>query len=102
MDVATLFGLSLAFAMIVTSIVMGGGNFSAFWDSTSLLVVLGGTVGAVLTCFPLKTVLRTPRIVTKTMFHEPPNYRQLIQQIVSLAVVARRDGLLALEPKVAG
>jgi chemotaxis protein MotA len=101
MDVGTLIGLTLAFAMITSSIVMGGGNFSAFWDSTSLLVVLGGTIGAVLTCFPLKTVLRGPRIVSKTMFHEPPNYRQLIQQIVSLAVVARRDGLLALEPKLA-
>ena len=102
MDVATFFGLTLAFAMIVTSVVMGGGRYSAFWDSTSLLVVLGGTLGAVLTCFPLRTVLRGPRIVSKTIFHEPPNYRQLIQQIVSLAVVARRDGLLALEPKLAG
>jgi chemotaxis protein MotA len=102
MDVATLFGLSLALTMIATSIVMGGGNFSAFWDGTSLLVVLGGTMGAVLVCFPLKTVLRTPRIVTKTMFHEPPNYRDLIQQIVALATVARRDGLLALEKKLTG
>jgi chemotaxis protein MotA len=102
MDVATLFGLTLAFAMIVTSIVLGGGSFRAFCDSTSLLVVMGGSVGAVLVCFPLRNVLRMPRVVTKTMFHEPPNYRQLIQQIIGLAVVARRDGLLALEPKLAG
>jgi chemotaxis protein MotA len=100
MDGATLIGLSLAFAMITTSIAMGGGNVRSFWDGTSLLVVLGGTIGAVLVCFPLRTVFRMPRIVTKTMFHEPPDYRQLIQQIVSLAVVARRDGLLALEPKL--
>jgi chemotaxis protein MotA len=88
--------------MTTAPIGLGGGSFSALWASTPLLVVLGGTIGAVLTCFPLKKVLQTPRIVTKTMFHEPPNYRQLIQQIVSLAVVARRDGLLALEPKLAG
>jgi hypothetical protein len=102
MDVGTFFGLSLAGAMIATSIYMGGGNYSAFWDGTSLLVVLGGTIGALLVCFPLKTVMRGPRIVTKTIFHEPPNYGDLIQQIVALAAVARRDGLLALEKKLGG
>ena len=102
MDIATLFGLSLAFAMIAASIIMGGGHFGAFWNSTSLLVVLGGTIGAVLTCFPLKTLLRTPRIFSKTMFHQPPNKGDLIKQIVELASIARREGLLALESKLGG
>jgi chemotaxis protein MotA len=102
MDIATLFGLVLALVMIATSIVMSGGKFGAFWDATSLLVVLGGTVGAVLVCFPLRTILRAPRVGSKTVFYDPPDFNQLIGQIVSLAEVARRDGLLALESRLAG
>jgi chemotaxis protein MotA len=100
MDLATLLGLTLALAMIATSIVMGGGNWGAFCDSTSLLVVLGGTLGAVLTCFPLKTLLRTPRIIAKAMFHSPPDSTALVQQIVVLADAARRDGLLSLDARL--
>ena len=97
MDVATLIGLLLALAMMGASILMGGGNFASFWDAASLLMVLGGTIGATMMCFPLKTVVKLPQVMLKSLFNTPPNPADLIRQIVSLAEIARRDGLLALE-----
>lgn len=100
MDMGTIIGLTLAFTMMGVSIAMGGGSFSAYWDTASVLIVLGGTAGAILTCFPLKTVLKTPQVVRKTMFHDPPNCGELIKRLVRLSEIARRDGLLALEARL--
>ena len=97
MDMATLIGLLLALAMMGGSILMGGGNFASFWDGAALLMVLGGTIGATMMCFPLKTVVKLPQVMLKSLFNTPPNPADLIRQIVSLAEIARRDGLLALE-----
>lgn len=101
MDIATIIGLLLAFGMIAASVIMGGGTFAAFWDTASVLMVLGGTTGAVLTCFPLKTLIKTPRVVLKSFLYKSPSPAELIKQLVSLAETARRDGLLALEARLA-
>lgn len=100
MDIATVIGLLLAFAMMGLSVIMGGGNFASFWDTASVLMVLGGTAGAVLTCFPLGTVLKTPKVLLKSFFYKSPSLTALVKQIVSLAETARRDGLLALEARL--
>ena len=63
-------------------------------------MVVGGTAGAVLICFPLKTVLKSPQVLLKPVFNKAPNPSEIIRQLVSLAETARRDGLLALEARL--
>ncbi|MCU0876779.1 MAG: motility protein A, partial [Pirellulaceae bacterium] len=60
MDIATIIGLLLAFGMMAVSVVMGGGNFASFWDTASVLMVIGGTIGAILICFPLRVASKIP------------------------------------------
>jgi chemotaxis protein MotA len=100
MDVATIIGLLLAFGVMAASVITSGGSFAALWDTPSLLMVVGGTAGAVLMCFPLRTVLRSPRIFLKGIFYRAPRPAELVEQLVSLAKTARRDGLLALERRL--
>jgi chemotaxis protein MotA len=100
MDLATVIGVTLAIALIIGSIVMGGASFSTFIDIPSLLVVGGGSLGAVLICFPLRTVLLVPGVTKKVFLNRATDYRAIINQLVSLAETARRDGLLALEAKL--
>jgi chemotaxis protein MotA len=100
MDLATVIGVTLAIALIIGSIVMGGASFSTFIDIPSLLVVGGGALGAVLICFPLRTVLLVPGVTKKVFLNRATDYRAIINQLVSLAETARRDGLLALEAKL--
>ena len=52
MDLATLLGLLGAIGILVTAIVTGG-DFGLFVDVPSLLIVVGGTVGAVMMKFSL-------------------------------------------------
>src|SRR5689334_4728500 len=101
MDPATLFGLLLAFGMMTASVFMGGGSLAAFWDVPSVLMVFGGTLGAVLVCLPLRTVAKSPRVLAKGLFTRPLEPVELVRQLVSLAETARRDGLLALEDRLA-
>lgn len=100
MDIASVIGLLLAVGLILGSILTGKAPFTAFVDIPSILVVIGGSSGAGLMCFPLKNILGTPGVMKKVFLNKAQNYRALIEQLVSLAETARRDGLLALENRL--
>lgn len=100
MDIASVLGVIIAFALIGGSIMIGGGSFGAFFDAPSVMVVMGGAIAAALICFPLPNFLSVFGVVMKVFFWKVEPIGDVIKQIVSLAEVARRDGLLALESKL--
>ncbi len=101
MDIASLIGLILAVGLILASIALGNAPMTAFIDIPSLLVVVGGAVAASLISFPIRSMLRAPLIAMKVLLNKNEDRVGLIKQIVELAETARRDGLLALESRVA-
>lgn len=100
MDIASLVGFAIAYAMMAVSVVMGGGSFTSFYDTASVLMVIGGSIGAVMICFPLGSLFKIPKVTLKAFMNKAPNIKELITTIVSLAETARRDGLLALEQRI--
>ncbi len=101
MDIASVVGLLLGISLLVISILISpGASFGAFIDYPSVMVVIGGSIAAVLICFPLKSFLNLGRVVKNVFFNKQVDLPELIDQIVSLAETARRDGLLALESRV--
>ncbi len=101
MDLATLIGLGLGVALLVASILMSeGASFGAFVDVPSLMVVVGGAFAATMISMPLKNFLAIGGVGMKIFMNKPPDVPKLIEQIVSLAEVARREGLLALESRM--
>lgn len=100
MDIATVFGLLLAWSMMAAAVYMGGGSFGAFWDTASVMMVGGGTIGALLICLPFRMVARAPRVLLKGVSGSLPSPESLIESIVSLSETARRQGLLALETRI--
>jgi chemotaxis protein MotA len=101
MDLASIIGVLLALIMMAVSVVMGGGSFASFWDTASVLMVFGGTLGAVMVCFSLRHVMMLPKVMRKIFFNKPINQRELIDTMVRLSEVARKEGLLALESRLA-
>lgn len=101
MDIASVVGLLLAIGLIIGSILLGSAPFTAFIDIPSMMVVIGGAIAAALISFPLASMLKAPKITLKVLLNKSEDRLELIKQIVSLAETARRDGLLALEPKIA-
>lgn len=105
MDIATVAGLLTALVMMGGSLLMmglegkGALSYRAFFDVPAILMVLGGSLGVALVGFPLRSVLGLPKVIKKVFLHKPENLDRLIDQLVGLAAVARREGLLALESK---
>lgn len=101
MDIASVVGVLLAFALLVIAIAISpGASFSAFIDYPSVMVVIGGATASVLICFPLKDLLAAARVLKNIFFNRQEDVSELIELIVSLAETARRDGLLALEGRI--
>lgn len=96
MDIATVVGVVLGFIAVVGSIVLTG-LAGMFLDIKSAVVVVVGTIAAVLISFPLSRVVGLPKIMLKTVFFKSADIETLIAQLVSFAEIARRDGILSLE-----
>ncbi len=101
MDIGTVIGVVLAVGAIVLGIVLGGGTIGAMIDTTSILVVLIGTVGATVISFPLARILKIHTIVLKALFTQPADMAATIKDLVRYAEVARREGILSLENVIA-
>ncbi len=96
MDLATVVGIVLCIILILSSIFLGGSPL-IFVNIPSVLIVVGGTIGATLMRNPLAEVVGTAKIATKAFtvkLSEPP---ELIARIVEFSRKARKEGMLALE-----
>lgn len=100
MDIGTIGGIVLGLGLIVWGIVSGGVSIMAFVDIPSVIIVVGGCFAAVFVAFPLKKVLGCGAIFKQTMTLSSISVTEIINKIIDLANVARREGLLALEEAV--
>jgi chemotaxis protein MotA len=86
----------LGFIAIVGSIALTG-MAGMFIDIKSVLVVILGTIAAIMLSFPIGRIVGLPKILMKTLFFKSADIETLIAQLVSFAEIARRDGILSLE-----
>lgn len=100
MDIATIIGLLLGVGLVAGSILMNG-SLTAFIDPASAAVVLGGAVAATFTAMPLGGVMKVFSVIRKAFFATPQDPVKHVLDLVRLAEVARRDGILSLESKLA-
>ncbi|HHY37409.1 MAG TPA: motility protein A [Clostridia bacterium] len=99
MDVASLIGIGSGIVLMGLAIWLGG-SASAFWDLPSVMITFGGTVAGTLIAHPLPQLFEVARVVKHAFISREPNYAELIDDMVSMAQKARREGLLALEEQV--
>lgn len=97
MDILSLMGLVLGFGAILVGQHLEGGHLNTLINGPAFLIVIGGTVGAVM----LQTSWRNFRAALGMLawIWKPPVQDQVrkIAQIVEWSNVARREGLLGLE-----
>ncbi len=98
MDIATLVGIIGASLVIMGSIVLGGDS-STFINIPSLVLVIGGTFMVTLMRVSLKQFIGAFKVGLKAFSHKPSNSRDLIEEAVEIAKIARKEGMLALEKK---
>ena len=98
MDFLTIVGALLAVGAILGGNMLEGGHIGSLLQLTAGVIVLGGTIGAIMVQTPLPVFLRSLKMVIWTIF--PPKLAQseAIEKIVNWSNIARKEGLLGLEP----
>ncbi len=100
MDRGSLIGLALAGFAILGSQAIEGGEIGLFLQPTAFVIVVLGTLAAVLLHHPLPVFVQGVRM-GKWAFRPPePEGMLLMHRIVQWAHTARQDGMLALERHV--
>jgi chemotaxis protein MotA len=99
MDLATILGIISAFSLVIISIMLGS-PLSTFFNVPSVLIVVGGTMGATMINYPLGDVISMIKIGMNTLFAKKASPPVLISNFVDYATRARREGILALEGSV--
>jgi chemotaxis protein MotA len=99
MDIATLLGIISAFGLVIMAIFMGGG-LSLFISPPSLMIVIGGTLGATMINYPIRDVLGALKVVQNVFFTKPLPMGSIAKKFVMLSGRARREGILALETEM--
>ncbi|GIP42121.1 motility protein A [Paenibacillus sp. J45TS6] len=100
MDIATLIGLIAGAVAIIGGFLWEGGQITGLFQSTAALIVFGGTIAAILISYPMYRIRTIPaalRMAFRKSNHEASEW---IDDIVEMSMLARREGVLALEHKV--
>ncbi len=97
MDAGSLGGILLAMAGILAGLLLEGGHLGQVLQPTAAMIVFGGTLGAVMLQFPLRTVGRAALRLVNLFLHRSDGGAALVRQIVGFANKARRNGIISLD-----
>jgi chemotaxis protein MotA len=96
-DWATFGGLGLALVCILGGLLLEGGRIADVAQVTAAVIVLGGTIGAVMITTPLPVLAAAARKLPDVFREKTVSSEQSIEQIIGLAMRARKGGLVSLE-----
>ncbi|MDE2572806.1 MAG: motility protein A [bacterium] len=98
MDVATIIGILVAWGALALAAFIGHVDVSIiFARYEAFLLVFGGSIGATMISFPLKTLVQGIGALGLVFGAVHLEERETIATLVAFAEKARREGLLALE-----
>ena len=101
MDIATIIGLVLGVGAVIFGVFSSGGVIDSFIDGASAGIVIGGAMGSLLTTYPLPDFVSGFKTFTLALKIPAMNIREIIEKIIELSNVARKEGLLSLEEAAA-
>ncbi len=106
MNITYVIGVIGAVVVMLVGMMFGGtegllspGQLKNFFDPASIFIVIGCTVMIVVASFPPSALKDIPKHLKVVMNTKGNNPLAIIDELVELAQVARKNGLLALEEK---
>src|SRR5438132_1194245 len=100
MDLLTIIGIVVSLGAILGGQVLEGGHLGSIMQLTAFIIVMGGTFGAVMVNYPMPIFLKALANAKLIFFKVHVDSKAMIGQIVELATLSRKQGLLALEGKL--
>lgn len=100
MDLIALLGLIIGLGAIIVGNIVEGGTTAHLVQIAAAVIVFGGTFGAVLLSFPMKDLKLATNSLKLIFFNKKLSYKDTIDTILELLILARRRGLLALQTEL--
>jgi chemotaxis protein MotA len=100
MDIASVGGILLAVLGIVGGLMIEGGSLAQVTQPTAMMIVLGGTLGAVMLQFPLNIFVAALRQFMRVFFSRGGDSEAAVMQLVGFAVKARKSGIVSLDDEL--
>jgi len=100
MNIMMPLGIFIATASLVVGFVMVGGSIGMLIMPSAMLIIVGGTFGATMAAYSMDDVKILPKLFTMVITRKIPPYTEAIDQIVELADMARKEGLLYIDSQL--
>lgn len=100
MDILTIIGLVVGFGAILGGNILEGGHTSSLVQLTALLIVVGGTLGAVMVQSPVPVFVRSLKMFVWVFIPPKIQQKEAVEKIIGWSNIARKEGLLGLESLV--
>ena len=97
MDFASVGGILLAIIGIVGGLMIEGGSLAQITQPTAMMIVLGGTMGAVMLQFPMNIFLAALKQFMRVFFFAGTPSESIVLQLVAFAIKARKSGIVSLD-----
>jgi chemotaxis protein MotA len=101
MKATTAIGIVVAFVGLALGAMMEGSQIPAFFNMPALIIIMSGTIGAVMASNSFEGIKAIPTLYKKAIGGDVPDLNERAQLLVGLAERARREGLLALDDEIA-
>ena len=97
MDILSVLGIIVGIGAVLGGNLLDGGHIESLMNGPALVIVLGGTLGAMFLQFPPRIFLRAMRISVWIIKPQKIMLKAQIQKVVKWSALARKEGLLGLE-----
>ncbi len=96
MDISSIIGVVSGIAFVIGTILLGG-SIMGFINIPSILIVVGGTISAVMIAYPLSDFLSMFKVAIKVFMFKIEKPEDIIANLVEISNKARKGGLLSIE-----
>jgi len=96
-DWGSLIGIALALGGLLAGQMLEGGKLGSLIQPAAFIIVVVGTMGAVLLQSGWPIFVRGVKMVSRVFFSRDDDYPELMRDITNWSTIARREGLLSLE-----
>lgn len=102
MQPGPIIGIVFALVAILLGNTLEGGHIGSIVGGPAAMIVIGGTIGAVMVQYPLGVLAGAVKAAGGTFKKSPADLQKLVDEFFDYATRARKDGLLSLEKAAEG
>jgi len=100
MDIFFLIFTVLGFASVIMGFVFEGGHLAGLVAPTAILIIVGGTIGAVGVSFPKDELFQIGKVFKVLIKNQDYDFVTLMERMKAMCIQVRQSGLLSLESQI--